>query len=205
MRAFIFILLVPLLFNCKTNHQKPIIAIQPFDFNDKSLIDSIKSTLQKTYQFEIITLQNKPIPQTAFINKKSPRYRADSLLKILKRNKPDSIDYVIGLINNDISCTKKDNNGNIKKPIYKYEDWGVFGLGYLNGPSCVVSTHRIKNKNKSLFLSRFQKVCVHEIGHNLGLSHCINEKCVMNDAAETIKTVDKVNLSLCNECKQKIN
>ncbi len=108
------------------------------------------------------------------------------------------------MTNKDISFTKKDKKGNIKQPEYKYKDWGIFGLAFVPGSSCIISTHRLK-KNKSKFVERFNKVCIHELGHNLGLKHCkFHGKCVMRDAAETIKTVDHVDLILCDNCKQKI-
>ena len=54
-------------------------------------------------------------------------------------------------------------------------------------------------------IERFKKICIHELGHNLGLHHCENyDKCVMRDAAETIKTIDHVDLMLCDKCKNKI-
>ena len=40
----------------------------------------------------------------------------------------------------------------------------------------------------------------------MGLKHCDSDKnCVMRDAAETIKTIDHVKLSLCSACLDKIN
>ena len=89
----------------------------------------------------------------------------------------------------------------IKKPSYKYADWGIFGLGFMPGKSCIVSTFRLKEKN---FRSRFIKICCHELGHNFGLPHCSDKSCIMQDAAETIKTIDNVKLNLCNSCKKKI-
>ena len=53
------------------------------------------------------------MPTTAFVNIKSPRYRADSIIKIQNRNCPDSLDFVLGLTTKDVSVTKKDKNGNI--------------------------------------------------------------------------------------------
>jgi archaemetzincin len=47
-------------------------------------------------------------------------------------------------------------------------------------------------------------VAIHEIGHNLGLKHCSTPKCVMQDAVETIKTVDVAGVELCNSCKKEI-
>lgn len=45
---------------------------------------------------------------------------------------------------------------------------------------------------------------LNELGHNLGLPHCPNKKCFMQDGAESIKTVDKVNFNLCEKCKSQI-
>ena len=54
-------------------------------------------------------------------------------------------------------------------------------------------------------MERLKKVCMHEIGHNLGLPHCEQSTtCVMRDAAEKIATVDNVELKLCEHCKARI-
>ncbi|MFT6747267.1 MAG: archaemetzincin [Glaciecola sp.] len=182
-----------------------IIGIQVYGKFNHEFVDSIKKSIHEIYGYNTIILTNKTLPSSAFINVKSPRYRADSLLRILKRNKPDSIDFVLGLISRDISTTKRDKNGDIKKPAYKYADWGVFGLGYRPGPSCIISNYRIKNSDQNLNLQRLRKVCIHELGHNFGLKHCEkSDKCVMRDAAETIRTVDQVDLKLCTYCQNRI-
>lgn len=50
-----------------------------------------------------------------------------------------------------------------------------------------------KTNLKAKYIERIKKICIHELGHNLGLKHCeFHEKCVMRDAAETIKTIDYV-------------
>lgn len=118
--------------------------------------------------------------------------------------KPDSVDYLMGITEQDISVAKRDETGNIKNPEYKYSDWGVFGFGYVGNSSSVISTFRLKNENEKVFYSRIQKVALHELGHNLGLPHCKNKTCVMCDAAETIKTIDRVNKILCDDCRAKI-
>jgi archaemetzincin len=203
MKYFFLLSTFLVLISCgKVETKKKTIAVQGFGNIDQSLIDTIKKTIEEVYDFEkVIILERKPLPKSAFVNIKSPRYRADSILRILKREKPDSIDYVIGILNKDISTTKRDNNGNILKPESRYTDWGIFGLGYRPGPSCILSTYRIKSADENKFLERMKKVCMHEIGHNLGLKHCTHgDKCVMRDAAETIKTVDHVDLKLCDHC-----
>ena len=200
----IFLLLVFLIIiSCnQVSTNVKVIGIQSFGNVDKYLVDTIKQTIIDVYDFDnVVILKDKPLPKSAFIHVKSPGYRADSILKILKREMPDSIDYVIGITNKDISTTKRDDEGNILKPENKYTDWGIFGVGYRPGVSCVISTFRIQSAGKKKFITRLKKICMHEIGHNLGLKHCTyNDKCVMRDAAETIKTVDNIDLKLCNYC-----
>ncbi|MFD2914725.1 matrixin family metalloprotease [Psychroserpens luteus] len=190
------------LFSCSTKTK--IIGIQPYGDIDSKVLDAMTEILKTSYQTQVYVLDRKELPQEAFINIKSPRYRADSLLIDLKKQCPDSIDYIIGITSKDISTTKRNTNGDIKTPESKYSDWGIFGLGYKPGKSCVVSTFRIKNVEASLFKSRLQKISVHEIGHNMGLDHCKTEKCVMQDAVESINTVDVANFELCPNCHHKI-
>lgn len=198
-------LLIILLFATCSDRKTRSIGIQPYDNFDKTLIDTIGITLSHFYRLRVQVLPNKLIPENAFINIKTPRYRADKIIETLKREKPDSLTFLIGLTNHDISTTKRDRFGNILESELKYIDWGVFGLGYRPGPSCIVSTFRIVDKNKKHFIERLKKIVVHEVGHNLGLNHCESDLCVMRDAAETIRTIDKVKLGLCGNCKEQIN
>lgn len=202
MKQIIIYLILILIVSCSSD---PIrVGIQPYDNFDSKLVDSVYKSLKESYDFDFVILPKRAIPKRAFVNIKSPRYRADSLLLDLRRNINDSLDYILGLTNRDISTTKRNRDGEIKEPKFKYSDWGIFGLGYRPGPTCVVSIYRLKNNNSSLFMSRLKKVCTHELGHNLGLKHCPNYKCVMMDAAETIKTIDLVNFELCNDCLEEI-
>lgn len=206
-KNYIIIFLISIFFaSCNGNNSNSSIGIQVFGNFSPSLIDTIERTIFDVYGFEATVLTPRELPKSAFVNIKSPRYRADSIIRILKEDIPDSIDHVLGLIDKDISTTKRDKFGNIKKPESKYTDWGIFGLGYRPGPSCIVSIYRLRHKDREKFMSRFKKVSIHELGHNLGLKHCdSDENCVMRDAAETIKTIDHVDLSLCTSCKEKIN
>ncbi len=199
-KAFFFLLLLVII-SC--GKQREIrVGIQPFGDVSQVLIDTIEASIEQVYGFNVSVFSRKQLPNSAFIHVKSPRYRADSILRILKRNKPDTIDYVLGMLAKDISTTKKDRFGKVLKPEKRYIDWGIFGLGYRPGSCCVVSTYRIKSGSKRKNISRLKKICMHEIGHNLGLKHCdYDKKCVMRDAAETIKTVDQVDLMLCKRCK----
>lgn len=185
------------------SHQK-MVGIVVLGDMALSFKDTLNHVIKNTYGFKTIYLGTREMPGRFFIAIKSPRYRADSILRFLKTIKPDSIDYVVGLTDFDISATKKDPNGNILEPKSKYADWGIFGYGNVNGPACVVSTYRLKTNQKSLLYERVKKVVIHELGHNLGLKHCKNNYCVMTDAVEKLSTVDEESTELCGECRKEI-
>ena len=181
------------------------IAVQPLGKVDKHIVDDIISGLQSTYGADILQLPQKPMYQEAFVNIKSPRYRADSLLKFLKRDMPAKADYILGITSRDISTTKYELFPLvIKKPASKYRDWGVFGLGSCPGKSCMVSTFRVKTEDRQLGSERMQKIAIHEVGHNLGLKHCSDKSCVMTDAVESVATVDNALKKLCNKCTNQL-
>lgn len=186
--------------------EETIIAIQPLSLNDYWIADTLKLAIENYYGIKTYVLPGKPVPNSAFVHIKSPRYRADSIIKILRREKADTIDFVVGITSKDISTTKRMGDRSIKKPESKYKDWGIFGLGFRPGPSCVVSAFRLKKgAGKKKFRTRLKKVALHELGHNFGLPHCsFNEHCIMRDANETIKTIDKEGMVLCGSCKAKI-
>jgi archaemetzincin len=166
MKKYILILIIVLLSctNEKKGYQK-IIVIQPLgDFNieqSKSVFNKIK-----TINPNVILRQNISFPENAFYQPRN-RYRADSIIKTIKNNiGNDSV--IVGLSNHDISVTKG-----------KIQDWGVMGLGYHPGNSCVVSDFRLSKKNKEI---QFYKVVLHELGHTEGLPHCAVKNCLMRDA-----------------------
>jgi archaemetzincin len=200
MRVFVTVICAAIfLVSCVKDDGKRIIGIQVMGSVDFALSDSISNSLQKVYGLSVVRLSTVPMPKEAFVNIKTPRYRADKILRITKKTKPDSLDYVLVVTNADISTTVRDRYGRIEEPRSKYEDWGIFGLGYQPGSACVVSTFRLaKNCDQKTFMERIRKVSVHEVGHNLGLDHCTSARCVMRDAAEKIATVDNETLALCD-------
>lgn len=191
--------------NPKAVQKKVTVGIAQLGEIPITVCDTVKKAIQYIYGFNVVILKKEEIPKQFFVNIKLPRYRADSLIRYLKRKANDSVRFVTGITGYDISTTKYDEDGNILTPASKYADWGVFGLGYMPGPSCIVSTYRLKTADKKLFYNRIKKVVVHELGHNLGLDHCSDKHCVMTDAVEKISTVDNEAMELCGKCRNKIN
>ena len=165
-------------------------AIQPFGEISSEHIDTIVRSLERYHQVEVEVLTSVELPGQAYYKPRN-RYRADSLIAWLRRNCPEGYSKVLGITTSDISTTKGE-----------HADWGIFGLGYCPGKSCVVSGYRLKNEGNEKLKERLAKVAVHELGHTFGLPHCkADDRCVMNDACGTIKEVDENELMMCARCK----
>lgn len=204
-RLFLFLIISSIFISCNQKISKEtVVGIQSYKGFSASKTDTISKTIATYYNVKTVVLPVKELPKNAFTNYKAPRYRADSLIRIQKRLLSDTLSYVIGLTDKDICITKYEKDGSVKKPINKYTDFGIMGLAYRPGKSCVVSSFRLQHKDSKTHFSRLKKVAVHEFGHNLGLPHCADKKCVMTDAVESISTIDKANLDLCEECKKRL-
>ncbi|MBL0741894.1 matrixin family metalloprotease [Chryseolinea lacunae] len=204
-RYFGLLLMIAVLGSCNARKSsgRTVVGIQPYGRISRELSDTLAAFVTKTYGFAVCVLPKQAIPAEAFVNVKMPRYRADKILKIQEQWRPDSLTYILGITPEDISTTKRDARGEIQKPVQKFSDWGVLGLGYRPGHSSVVSTFRI-GRDRERITDLLKKICIHELGHNLGLDHCTVEGCVMTDAAETIATIERVQPSLCAACRKKI-
>lgn len=171
---------------------KPIIILQPLQFDDAKMLTYLKDSVEKFYPVKVVIAGKKNFPANFYYKPRS-RYRADSTIKWLKQITADSVRSIVGITNEDVSVNKG-----------AHKDYGVMGLGYRPGNSCVVSTFRLRKTATSQkhFQQRLFKVVVHEMGHNFGLHHCPDENCIMVDAEGQMK-LDREK-SLCNSCKMKL-
>lgn len=205
MRLILLFFICVWLWSCAKKTSSEIkVGILPYAHFSSAKTDTIAKIIHEFYDVQTIVLPFKSHDISTFTNVKLPRYRADKIIKLQKKELPDSLDYIIGLTDKDISTSKKEH-GKVKEPAFKYEDWGIMGLAYCPGTSCIVSTFRIQHKNKAVHFMRLKKVTVHEFGHNLGLPHCPDKKCVMTDAVESVATIDNAQLKLCENCQNKLN
>lgn len=168
----------------------------------KDLVDSVAQSIQRYYGFETKVVEGEKLPERFRSPRGKDRYRADSIIRYLQDRYPQAL-KVVGITGSEISTTKY-KHGKIKEPEWKYKDWGIFGLGFRPGKSCVVSYRYLLNRGSQQLNERVRKITLHEVGHTLGLPHCPNKKCVMTDACETLNTIDQAQAALCASCKKKI-
>jgi archaemetzincin len=168
--------------NTSTTANKICLMIHPFEDLSRREAEDVHLFL-KDYTNNVYLGKTLPFPSSAW-NAARKRYRADSLLKfLLVQHRADTIS--IGLTHYDISTTKKE-----------HLDWGVMGLGYRPGRSCIISSYRLSPRKNT---NQFKKVTLHEIGHTLGLEHCKMKTCLMRDA-EGKNPLDEEK-EFCVQCK----
>jgi archaemetzincin len=92
-------------------------------------------------------------------------------------------------------------DGDLYIPILTF----VFGEAQLNGSAAIVSYHRLQNERYGLtadpllLMERTCKEILHELGHTVGLLHCLLPHCVMH-ASNDVSGVDVKREQYCREC-----
>jgi len=170
----------------------PILYLQPLgDELPEADVTLVKTALGSMIGLRVKVLRAEPLPSDAWYAPRR-RYRADKLLDFLDPRLPANGTRILGLTAVDISTTK----GNV-------HDWGVLGLGRIDGKSSVISRFRcaMKSRDAAHARERLAKVAVHETGHTLGLDHCPNRGCLMEDAEGRVATCDR-EYDFCARCRK---
>ena len=166
------------------------INILPLGHVDAEVIRQVKDALADFYKRDVVLL--KPVGLRGTLKRnQSSRLSADSILKYY-----GSYNQTLVITNYDI--TLYDSK--------KKADWGIFGKAIKPGKISVISVYKGrlgKSVSNEKLYSRARKVAIHELGHNLGLNHCIKDlTCVMHAGDGKASQVDKEVEGFCDNCKR---
>ena len=172
------------------DEKKGILSVLPLGAVGQDILRIVADSLQGILRIPVDLLQQEPLPQQAFMEARK-QYNAMAIIRFLSENHSHKSLKVLGITGKDL-CN----------PILTY----VFGEAYMNGPSAVMSYHRLHQGptedpvSREHFLDRVVKVALHEIGHTFDLPHCHTGRCVMRASNNLKELDDKLNY-LCDYCE----
>jgi archaemetzincin len=146
--------------------------------------DLVKKTLREQLSMSTRFGGFFEVPVDSY-NRLRRQYDPKQLIRaMIDLNGSDS-DYRLGIVDVDIYVRDMNFIFGIANPLLRS---AIVSLFRLNGP-------RLEE--------RVAKEVVHENGHLLGLEHCSSPLCVMH-FSNTIDDTDKKNMSLCIQCRRKL-
>ena len=170
------------------------ITICPIGPVDDKIIEYIAERISARCGLESRVSDGMKNPEYAY-NEVRRQYDSKVILKRLIQSCPHDTLRLMGVTHVDLYVT-----------ILKY----VFGLAQIEGQCSLISTHRLRPEfydqpsNPDLLLSRVEKTAVHELGHTLGLTHCMDKRCVMSSSTR-IENTDRKGPDYCPTCLDLFN
>jgi len=172
--------------------ERHVIYLQPlgdFGVEMQATLETMREYAGVFFVCEARLLEPKPLPEWAYVPNRN-QYDAGQLLGFLQSDVPaDALAYV-GITNRDLFA--RDLNF-------------VFGVGSPTEPVGVYSLIRYipGQDRENTLLRRALKVLNHEVGHILGLAHCIFYRCTMN-GSNSLRESDRRPIHLCPVCREKL-
>jgi len=169
------------------------LSIVSLDFFDNKVINHLRSSLESELNIRTSLLKWESITDTYRSEfKVGLKYSSTELINYFSENLSDEIEKMLFITTDDLYS-----------PVFAR----YFGEAQLNGRVGIVSSFFLnddlgdKPPSRVIFLSRFEKVMIHEAGHLFGLKHCGDINCVMKLSGKT-SDIDVKSPGFCASCTE---
>jgi len=164
------------------------LTILPLNFANDKLLNDLLFKLK--FVFKDVKVSNKEIDIEQTYSAQRRQYYSTKIIETVKNSDPEPEGFILILTDMDLFV-----------PVLTH----IYGEAELNGRFSIVSVCRLHEEfytsesNYSLLLERSYKEIIHELGHNIGLKHCKDWRCVMHSSSG-IEEVDIKGSIFCDEC-----
>lgn len=169
------------------------ITLISFGYFERELLEMITKDVEREYLLPV-KIREGHIDLSEFYDSSRRQYDGNKLIKEIDSMYALDNNKTLGLFNVDLFI-----------PILTY----IFGQAFLGGRSGIASIYRLSNESygikadKKVFIDRFRKEVIHELGHTFGLIHCSNITCVMRSSTY-VEDIDQKESILCPHCKAEL-
>jgi archaemetzincin len=162
----------------------------PLDGFPEEVIHSVAQKISDVFHRPVKFLPGQQTQPNVYDQSRG-QFNSTTILQMLQTYLPSANDQILGFTSADLFI-----------PIFTF----VFGEAQLNGPAAVVSGARLQNEfyglptNAAIYQERLIKECIHELGHTVGLRHCLTNGCVMRKSTY-VENIDLKSAEFCPACR----
>jgi archaemetzincin len=157
---------------------------------EETVVTAVQRALAHVLKLDVRVDPHFPDPQPAYDPKRN-QYDSSTLLVSLAHRASENGSWILGLTGRDLYV-----------PMLTF----VFGQAQLGGRVAIVSLARLRQEfyglpaDPALVRERAVKEALHEMGHALGLVHCVEPLCAMSLSTQ-VEQVDAKLPDICTSCR----
>ncbi len=167
-----------------------VIGVQRLGTIEDEILDAVRRSITEAFDVEVRELEKKDSPVYA-LDERRRQFNSELVLRQLLVDRPSGVTQFLAVTDVDLFI-----------PMLTF----VFGQAQLRGAAALVSVARMRQEfyrlppKPLLTIQRVKKEAVHELGHALGLTHCLVKSCPMS-LTTSVQLLDQKGTELCGGCR----